>query len=168
MSTTQLGQLVSEFVTLTALGGSQSMIQGLLDDDNDSQPGNKDSAAAQLSRHVEAQRDAWKDLIADYRSLAPPNECVSIADSYGQAVGETRQMVMEVLDHLVRAASDPSSAVSALMSMRGTSGNRIDVAAKEADNGIQAVCVRYGESKWFSVSSDVGSEFSKLASDWSP
>jgi hypothetical protein len=68
-------------------------------------------------------------------------------------------MVLEVLDAVEKAGNTEEGsqdALSKLLAMMGTSGDRIDVAGKQADVAVGEICHKYDTFKWFSISGDYG------------
>jgi hypothetical protein len=152
ISHSQIGA-VSAALAKMSLGGAEKMLGELL--------GGDDQAPIQtptqdVANSISAKQQEWDQLQAFFQSVPPPPACISIAQNYGQALAGTRQMMLELLTAIARADQSPEQAIAALSAMRGSSSERIDRAANEADNGLAAICAQYDAPKWFSVKGDIG------------
>jgi len=152
MATAQAAEL-SVAMTKMSLGGATEMLKGLMSGE---EPGGEEPPLPtdDLVKSTEAKRQDWAKLIEDYRSFPPPAECGPAAAAYDEALTETRAMMMEVLESMALAQEDPDKAIAALTSLQGTSTERIDVAGKDTDREVQAICDKYETRKWFGISSD--------------
>lgn len=153
LSTQQIASLLTQLTMLEGVGASTEVMKGLLGDDPDVE--NK-TPSQEIGEEARQQKEAWKKLIEDFDSLPPPTECVPIRNAYAQCLGETQEMLTEVLDAFRLSDTDPKAAVNGLMKLRGKSHTRIDIAGHETDVLVQDICDRYAVRKWFSISNDVG------------
>ncbi|MCW5936972.1 MAG: hypothetical protein KIT11_06680 [Fimbriimonadaceae bacterium] len=153
MSTEQMAGLLTNLAMLSGVGGTPGVMDGLLNNDPDALD---KSPAEDIAQQAGVKRAEWNTLIDDFDSLPPPPECVPIRNAYAQALGETKTMVVEVLDAISQAGSDPDQAVKSLMKMRGTSSNRVDVSGRQTDDLVQEICDKYRKRKWFSIAGDIG------------
>jgi len=154
MTADQIGDML---VFMTGLQSSKvtDAISGILGDDDEGGPP-KPTASENLTNKTDETRDAWRVLMDEFRKLPPPAECVPIATSYDETLGETSAMMVEILDALQSAQDNPQAAIAALTKMQGTSSGRIDSLAKDSDRQVGAICDKYKTRKWFSIASDVG------------
>lgn len=153
LGTEEIAGLLSQLAMLQGVGATEEAMKGLLDDGSEGEPV---PPSKEIGDEASKQKARWRNLIADFDSLPPPTECIPIRNSYSQCLGETQAMIGEVLDTVRSANDDPKAAVAGLMKMRGKSESRIDIAAKQTDGGVQDICDKYGATKWFSISADVG------------
>lgn len=154
MATDQLSSAMVTLATLQGLGGAEKILEGLLTEDpagSDPKPPTADVASG--AAEGEAQ---WRSLRTEFDTLPPPTECVPVRNAYVRALSETASMIGEIRGLVASASSDPAAAIAALNKLKGTSSERIDVAAGEADRGVGEICARYDARKWFSVNKDVG------------
>lgn len=149
----QIGDML---VFMTGLQSSKitDAISGILGEDDIIPTG--PTASDRLTNKAEDTRAAWRLLVDEFRSMPPPPECVPIAASYDQTLGETSAMMVEIIAAVESAGDNPQAAIAALTRMQGTSSNRIDSLARDADRQVAEVCDRYRTRKWFSIASDVG------------
>lgn len=151
----QVAGLMVTMAQLQGLGGAEKMLGDLLgESDGESQP--ETTPAQDVAVATEAKRADWDELKADFEAVPPPQECLALRGSYAQALGETGKMILDVFEAMDGAASDPQQAIAALNRLRGTSADRIDAAAGEADRRLGEICDKYETRKWFSVSKDFG------------
>lgn len=140
-------------MTYMSLGAGKDAIQGLLGGDLEAleQPPTKE-----VSDNAEQYRGRWQELIAFFKSVTPPAECVVAFSSYSETLGETSVMLNEITTAITQASTDPEGAIQALNGMKGDSTSRIGAPAGETDKQVQAICDRYATRKWFSIARDFG------------
>lgn len=114
----------------------------------------KSSADKVAETSVDSKKQ-WADLRRDFDSLPPPQECKSIADTYGHALDETGAMIQDILDAVQVAKDDPQKALQALYGMKNSSKS-IDEYGNSADDKVKEICDFYDTRKWFSINSDFG------------
>ncbi len=154
MTADQIGDML---VFMTGLQSSKvtDAIAGILGEDDElGTP--KPTASENLTNKADETRSAWRALMEEFRRMPPPAECVPIATSYDETLGETSAMMVEILEALEGSQENPQAAIAALTKMQGTSATRIDTIAKDADRRLGEICDRYKTRKWFSIASDVG------------
>lgn len=154
MTTNQLSEMMTTFAQLQA-SKVTGAIEGILGEEggeSTSDPSSKQN----LHGQADTTRQRWKALLAEFRKLPPPSECVPIATSYEECLGETSAMIFEILNALESSDNDPQAAVASLIKMQGTSSSRIDKLANTSDRQLGAICDKYKTRKWFSITSDVG------------
>lgn len=152
VATRELSGLLVQFVTLQA-GATMGKIQGLLGDPLAPEPAPPTHDIRDAGQRI---RQQFAALRAEFDRVPAPPQCIHAHASYSQTLGETSVMVNEVLTALEQSAADPQAAVAALTGMRGTSAQRIDAHAREADSRVAEIFAYYNEPKWFSIASDVG------------
>ncbi len=154
LSSKQIGELMGALAKMQSSRMS-GMLDSILGDDTDPEKV-RNAGRVNLEIDTRAKRQAWDDLQTDFLSYPAPAECIPIQNSYAQSLTETGGMMFEILDSLKKSGDDPEGAIAALTRMKGTSSERIDTLAKDADRGVGEVCDRYKTRKWFSVAEDVG------------
>lgn len=153
ISKEQLGAMLVEMTMMQGAGVAEAM-KSLANPDPDAPE--PTPPARRFAGRINNLKQNWNQLISDFGSLPPPQECVPIRNDYDQALRETGGMMFDIMEAIDLASTDPTAAVQKLTSMQGTSGQRIDTAAVATDKGVQAVCDRYETRKWFSITGDVG------------
>jgi hypothetical protein len=157
----QVAGLMVTMAQLQGLGGAEKMLGDLLGEaGGESQP--TTTPAEDVAKATEGKRADWDLLTADFEAVPPPEECLALRGSYAQALGETGAMILDVFEAMDEASSDPQQAIAALNRLRGTSADRIDAAAGEADRRLGEICDKYDTRKWFSISKDFGGGFGGL------
>ncbi|MBL8086747.1 MAG: zinc ribbon domain-containing protein [Chthonomonas sp.] len=121
------------------------------------------SPADKLKVDFAAMRSDWRAVLDFLNTKTPPGECQALHDSYDQSVRETGAQILNLLDILDHASSDPASAVSTLEGMKGASKD-IEQAARKANDEVESICQRYDERAWFSISDDFGGDGGMLKS----
>ncbi len=153
MATRQIAGLLTSLAMLSGVGGTEEIMRGLLDGDDNAL---EQTPSQEVSDQASVKRNEWRLLIEDFDSLPPPTECVPIRNAYAQAIGETKIMIVEVLDAISQAGDDPKLAITSLQKLKGTSAARIDTAARQTDDLVREICDRYRKRKWFDVTADIG------------
>jgi hypothetical protein len=153
ISQRQLGAMMVELATAQGAGAAEAL-RALANPDPDA----PESAppAERFGGRIETLKAEWRLLVEEFNSLPPPRECAPVRNDYDQALRETGAMMLDVLDAIEMASTDPAGAVQKLTAMKGTSARRIDAAAESADRGVSEICERYGVRKWFTITGDVG------------
>src|SRR5690606_6459041 len=98
MTNNQLGEMMTTFAQLQASKVS-GVIEGLLGEEGEessSQPSSKQN----LHGQADTTRQRWKALLTEFRRVPPPGECVPIATSYEECLGETSAMIFEIIGAL--------------------------------------------------------------------
>lgn len=150
----QISEAMLQLTQLQGLGGMADMVNQLADPDDVPKP--NDGPRKQVETSAHDVRAAWRALSDKFAGTPPPSECLTLRNNYEECLTSTGRMVSEILDNIRQAADNPQKALSALQNMQGTSGDRIDVYGKKADNQVQDICDKYKTKKWFSITGDVG------------
>lgn len=154
MSKEQLSEALIMLTELNGLRSGKDQLQDLANPDTPADNPNKPTDSA--TRTAEQKRADWRTLEEQFASVSPPAECVKLRDEFQTSLHETGVMISEVLDALNQAAENPQAALTVLQNMRGTSGSRVDDAARHADTEVDVICNRYNTSPWFRITGDVG------------
>lgn len=149
-----LGVMSKYLVELKTMGGMGGLLSG--DESRESPEGGDLEPSRMTGEEFEKVRQDWLALTNDFNSVKPPSECVSLRNSYDQALRETASMTLDLIEVLNMASSDPSGALTKAQSMQGKSGDRIDVAAEESDRKVGEICEKYETRKWFAIKKDIG------------
>ncbi|MEX2244783.1 MAG: hypothetical protein WD716_13175 [Fimbriimonadaceae bacterium] len=159
MATGQIAQLLPMMMSGSSAGIQELLNEALTGEESSSQGSRDASLKPKVTETAAQMRQRWKDLKVFFNSKQPPQECVPIKNSYEHCLGETSAMVIEILDTVEKAGNTEETsqdALSKLLAMLGTSGDRIDVAGKQADVAVGEICHKYDTFKWFSISGDHG------------
>jgi hypothetical protein len=154
MSYDQVAKAMEMLVALQA-GGTLEMLQGLVNEAMTGEESNAPKSTTKTAQSAEKIRAGWRQLLDDFRSFPPPEECGPIRDEYDVALRETGGMIGDILAAIDDAEANRDGALSALMKMRGKSVS-IDHAAVESDGLVQAICDKYETRKWFKIRADIG------------
>lgn len=155
-------QLSEAIITLSELqlGGSIDALQSLLGGDEGTEA---PSPATEAKRDFDAYKGKWRQLEDEFASVRPPGECGPIRDAYNVALGETGNMILEIVDQIQNAEQDRAAALRALNAMKGTSDDRIGHPSNRTDALVADICRKYDTAKWFDIKNDFGSGmFGKL------
>lgn len=112
----------------------------------------------------------WDELIGFFDSKPAPNECLPIRNSYDQHIGEVKAYLGQIRDIFASLGTDSENIelmqqkLEQCRRMLQDNKSAIDVAGKDADKEVQAICDKYGVRKWFSINSDVGGGLSGVMS----
>jgi hypothetical protein len=159
MATSQIAQLLPMMMSGSSAGIQELLNEALTGEESSTQSARDASLKPKVTQSATQMRQRWKDLNVFFNSKQPPLECVPIKNSYEHCLGETSAMVLEILDTVESAGNTEAGsqdALSKLLAMMGTSGNRIDVAGEQADRAVGEICHKYDTFKWFSISGDHG------------
>lgn len=97
----------------------------------------------------------WEQLIADFQSFPPPQECQPLANDYFRAISEIPGMTSDIIDILNNVTADPSGALQRISTLQGKSYNDIGKYFIQSDQRLGDICSKYNERKWFNIKSDV-------------
>jgi hypothetical protein len=103
-------------------------------------------------------RPEWRQLIADFQSVPPPEECKPIANDFFRAINEIPGMtgdIMDVLNNVSSGSADPSAMLAEASKLRNKSYDNIDVYLISTDKRVQDICDKYNKKKWFNIKTDV-------------
>jgi hypothetical protein len=153
LSMDQIGALTVQ-MTYMSLGAGKKALEGLLTGDPDALENH--GPAEEMAASAQKMRGEWRALNEYFKSYPPPQECVGAFSSYGELLGETSSMILEVMDAIAAAKENPENAIAALNSLKGDSNSRIGRPGLETDRHVQEICDRYETRKWFSIASDFG------------
>ncbi|HWD40834.1 MAG TPA: hypothetical protein VG944_18445 [Fimbriimonas sp.] len=148
VTTSALNQAMVEKEKLSVNGGADAVQDALngIDDPNSELHSPVDSLAAMIKK----MHDDMADLQKLFDSYPAPDECQPIQAAYDQAVGEERDELGDLADHL--AAND----MEKIQSMKGMSNSGIDAAGAKTDRLVGEICDKYNTKKWFSINKDIG------------
>jgi hypothetical protein len=102
-------------------------------------------------------RPQWQQLVTDFRSFPPPEECRPIAADFDRALSEVPGMVGDINEVLNAVMTDPTSALQKVQKMRNTSRNEIGRYFQRSDQKVAEVCKKYRVNKWFNIVTDIDS-----------
>ncbi len=105
-------------------------------------------------------RPQWKDLLSEFESVPPPEECKPIANDYDIALTEIPGMISDLEDLLNQVSTNPQAALIKAQTMQSKSYKNIDQNFAQTDVRVQAICDKYGVKKWFNIG-DKGGVFAK-------
>lgn len=100
-------------------------------------------------------RPQWNDLIKEFNSVPPPEECKPLADDYFHALNEIPAETADIMDVLNQVTGNPQQALVSAEKLKNRSFAEIDKPFQQADQRLQAICDKYGKSKWFNIKTDV-------------
>jgi len=109
-----------------------------------------------VSTDANSMKAQWAALQQRFDSVPAPAECASLKGHFDTVLGNTAEMITQIVSAIANAAQDPQGALAVLAKMRGTSDDQIDAPAKTADGELGAICAKYQTDKWFSIQADVG------------
>lgn len=135
--------------------GIKDNLSGLLDPD---MPPDAPSPAIERPKgDITSMRQDWLNLGTTFNTVKPPSECINIHDKYDETIRETGGAILDILDSLSNALSDPQGAIRKLGNISDQSSLRIDKPAQVTDQLIADICNKYNTHKWFEIHSDIGS-----------
>lgn len=148
----QKAKAMTFMAKLSALGSLAGAVQedGSVDVDNIRSP------AEMAQEKIQDFRPAWKDLILDFESFLPPEECRVVFNSFSQALTEIAGQAGDVSDVLRELGGNTEDALAKLLAMQGTGSGGIDDKLEETDRHVGTICVKYKTDKWFAIRSDRG------------
>ncbi len=156
IASSQLGTAMATMADLQAGGGGGIDMKALADGDEDAIPTEKSSKVGAVTDEASSMRAAWASLSAKFLAVPAPAECAGIRSSFGTAVNETGNMILEIVSALARSKDDRQGALQTLMGMQGKSEARIGRPSRDTDRQIGSICRKYSTQKWFDVKADVG------------
>lgn len=156
MTQDQLAAAIMQMTELQ-LGGSMSDLQKLLDDGTGETTQDNIDTAREAVNTFEGNRQKWVQLNDEFLGVPAPAECVQLRNEYDKVLRETGAMIMEICQAVENAESDRQGALKTLMKMQGSSDARIGRPARGSDRMLGEICSKYDTRKWFSITSDVGS-----------
>jgi hypothetical protein len=151
LSMQQLSQMAVLMKQMQVLGPSMGILNELEGED-----GGDLGPSSTAKDSFDSLRPEWNQLIADYRSLPPPDECRPIADDYYRAISEIPGMNADLASVLSGVEADPAKALESAMRLQNTSANVIDKNLGSADSKVGDICRKYETRKWFDIKTDVG------------
>jgi hypothetical protein len=138
-------------IKLKTFGPAADMLENGVDDSDGTDPGK------QTSQKIEDFKPQWDQIIQDFQSMPPPDECKPIADDYESALDEISGMMDDINQAIKSMGTDPSAALNTAQKLQGKSGSAIDEPLKRTDREVEDICRKYNTKKWFDIQSDVGS-----------
>ena len=98
---------------------------------------------------------AWNQLLSQFKSVNPPQECSALAMSYGTLLTETINMMTQIQNTVNSASGDPQGALSQLQAMQGTS-TKLDMLARTSENSLASIYAQYNQPQAFHIAQDIG------------
>ncbi|MBS1705348.1 MAG: zinc ribbon domain-containing protein [Armatimonadetes bacterium] len=146
----QLGVAKTLLAQLSA-GATTEMLKNLMDPDADSSA----TPAKKVQTNMDDMRSDWRQVRDYFRSVQPPAECSTLYSKYDNAITETGAQIVDLIQIVDEAQSDPSAAVAKLEGLKGSSKG-IDEAGKGSNDEVIKICNHYETKPWFEISSDFG------------
>ena len=146
--------------TLAKLGGADEYLRSLagLDDPGVQEPQQPHES---LKGQVEAMRGAWAELVAELKTVPPPQRCTTLALDYERMLRETKGMIFDVIQVLSDPIGDQAQQadlIARLTQLKGKSKSRIDDVGRRCDRELGAICDEFETRKWFSIAEDIGGD----------
>ncbi len=116
----------------------------------------KKGRSADSSKLVESVDKEFRNLIRDFQSVIPPEECLPISDLYSSALIGCMESTTKLISVLGNAITNQSMDISELMKMQGESYKTVDQPVSKAQDLVQAICDKYGAPNQYDLYFETG------------
>lgn len=153
-------QEVAQLKVFTAKFEALGPAAGLLNENGDDE--GHTNPEIPVKDQIQDLEGPWKQLIKDFQSVPPPEECQPLADEYYAGLNEIPAMMNDI-QSIINSISNPTgttgdaqSALNKAYSTQGTSAGSIDSHFAASDEMLSQVCDKYSTKKWFGIATDLG------------
>lgn len=154
-----VAQQTSKMSSLSTVMGATGGLTGVEDVIKLTDPNSEvESPAAGKVQNLAAEiQQQWMALSQDFNSLPPPPECAPLRTSYDAALQETANQSYMVAQILEMVATNPQQSLDMIHQMQASPEGAATIAngRTQTDQGVGAICDKYGVRKWFEIPADI-------------